>query len=174
MQSAVATPLDTKPQSFPSYGGSENMFQQNRSMSYPDGDDQFNNSFTNSGSIPYGRQDVDHDLPPQISGDLDDISSQDEEIHHIEIKRDNSGFGFSIRGGAEYGTPLYVLRIAPNGAAEKDGRLRVRDVIYKLCCIIFFTIRLEMSYWRSMVIALKGCFTPMLSPSSNMAVVSPN
>jgi len=70
----------------------------------------------------------DGDQPPQISGDLDDISSQDEEIHHVEIKRDNAGFGFSIRGGAEYGTPLYVLRIAPGGAAEKDGRLRVRSV----------------------------------------------
>lgn len=141
MQSAVATPLDTKPHSFPSYSGSDNMFQQNQSMSYPGGvDNQFNNnSFTNSGGMAYGRQDVDHDQPPQISGDLDDISSQDEEIHHIEIKRDNSGFGFSIRGGAEYGTPLYVLRIAPNGAAEKDGRLQVRStcvcyvVIYILC-----------------------------------------
>lgn len=134
MQSAVATPLDTKPQSFPNYTGSDSMFQQ-RSMSYPGGgDDQFNNSFTNSGGFLYGRQDMDQDQPPQISGDLDDISSQDEEIHHIEIKRDNSGFGFSIRGGAEYGTPLYVLRIAPNGAAEKDGRLRVRNLYIK--CII--------------------------------------
>lgn len=126
MQSAVATPLDIQPQSLPNFSGSENMFQQTRSMSYQGGSgDQFN-SFSNSGTIPYGRQDVDHDQPPQISGDLDDISSQDEEIHHIEIRRDNSGFGFSIRGGAEYGTPLYVLRIAPGGAAENDGRLRVR------------------------------------------------
>ena len=125
MQSAVATPLDTKSQSYPNFGGSGNVFQ-SQSTSYPGGvDDQFNNSFTNS--VQYGRQDVDHDQPPQISGDLDDISSQDEEIHHIEIKRDNTGFGFSIRGGSEYGTPLYVLRIAPNGAAEKDGRLRVRE-----------------------------------------------
>jgi len=102
-------------------------------MSYSGGkEDQFNNSFTGSsgGGMSYygkGHQD-DGDQPPQISGDLDDISSQDEEIHHIEIKRDHTGFGFSIRGGAEYGTPLYVLRIAPGGAAEKDGRLRVRIV----------------------------------------------
>ena len=138
MQSAVATPMDTKPQSYPNFSGSENMFQ-SRSTSYPGGgDDQFNNSFTNS--VSYGRQDVDHDQPPQISGDLDDISSQDEEIHHIEIKRDNTGFGFSIRGGSEYGTPLYVLRIAPNGAAEKDGRLRVRGISYFINAIYFFTV----------------------------------
>lgn len=141
MQSAVATPLDTKPQSLPNHFGSENMFQ-HRTMSYQGAvEDQFSNSFT-SGSAPFGRNEVDHDQPPQISGDLDDISSQDEEIHHIEIKRDNSGFGFSIRGGAEYGTPLYVLRIAPGGAAEKDGRLRVRIVyeVYQSCylCLSHF------------------------------------
>jgi len=132
MQSAVATPLDTKQQSLPNHFGSENMMFQHRNMSYQGAvEDQFNSNFTNSGNAPFGRNEVYHDQPPQISGDLDDISSQDEEIHHIEIKRDNSGFGFSIRGGAEYGTPLYVLRIAPGGAAENDGRLRVR-IVYKM------------------------------------------
>ncbi len=53
-------------------------------------------------------------------------SSDDEEIHHLEISRSGGGFGFSIRGGAEYSSPLCVLRIADGGAAEKDGRLRVR------------------------------------------------
>ena len=52
--------------------------------------------------------------------------SDDEEIHNIEIRRHGGGFGFSIRGGAEYNSPLCVLRIADGGAAEKDGRLRVR------------------------------------------------
>ena len=52
--------------------------------------------------------------------------SDDEEIHHIEIQRSGGGFGFSIRGGAEYNSPLCVLRIADGGAAERDGRLRVR------------------------------------------------
>lgn len=53
--------------------------------------------------------------------------SDDEEIHHIEIQRSGGGFGFSIRGGAEYNSPLCVLRIADGGAAERDGRLRVRN-----------------------------------------------
>lgn len=136
MQSAVATPLDIKPQSLPNYGGGggDDMFQQHQSMSYQGGiSTQFSNSFNSPGSAAmFGKQDVtDHDQPPQISGDLDDISSQDEEIHHIEIRRDLTGFGFSIRGGAEYGTPLYVLRIAVGGAAEKDGRLRVRTACVK-------------------------------------------
>ena len=53
--------------------------------------------------------------------------SDDEEIHHIEIQRSWGGFGFSIRGGAEYNSQLCVLRIADGGAAERDGRLRVRE-----------------------------------------------
>ena len=43
----------------------------------------------------------------------------------VEVTRDQSGFGFSIQGGAEYEAPLFVLKIAPGGAAEKDGKLRV-------------------------------------------------
>ena len=53
--------------------------------------------------------------------------SDDEEIHHIEIQRSGGGFGFSIRGGAEYNSQLCVLRIADGRAAEIDGRLRVRE-----------------------------------------------
>ena len=37
-------------------------------------------------------------------------------------------FGFSIRGGAKSNTTLQVSRIAKDGAAEKDGRLRVSDI----------------------------------------------
>ena len=54
------------------------------------------------------------------------IYSDDEEIQHIDIDRDERGFGFGFRGGAEYNAPLCVLRIADHGAAMNDGRLRVR------------------------------------------------
>ncbi len=53
--------------------------------------------------------------------------SDDEEIHHIAVHRNGGGFGFSIRGGAEYNAPLCVLRIAEGGAAETDSILRVRE-----------------------------------------------
>ena len=55
------------------------------------------------------------------------FSSDDEEIHHIDIQRSGGGFGFSIRGGAEYNSQLCVLRIADGGAAERDERLKVRS-----------------------------------------------
>ena len=55
------------------------------------------------------------------------VYSDEEEFHSIEINKSGGGFGFSIRGGAEYNSPLCVLRIADGGAAEKDGRLRVSE-----------------------------------------------
>lgn len=74
----------------------------------------------------------DDEVGPQISADLDDIPSEDEEIIFIEFERDESGFGFSIRGGAEYNAPLCVLRIAEAGAAEKNGRLKVGDELLEI------------------------------------------
>ena len=63
-------------------------------------------------------------------------SSDDEDILHIEIHRDGTGFGFSIRGGAEYNAPLCVLRMAPGGAAERDGRLRVSTPPPSACVLM--------------------------------------
>ncbi len=48
------------------------------------------------------------------------------EMFSVELRRGARGFGFSIRGGVEFGDmPLFVLRIADGGAASSDGRLRV-------------------------------------------------
>ncbi|KAK6011532.1 hypothetical protein OSTOST_23376 [Ostertagia ostertagi] len=52
---------------------------------------------------------------------------QDSPIISVELERGARGFGFSIRGGQEFGAmPLFVLRIAEDGPAANDGRLRVR------------------------------------------------
>ena len=47
-------------------------------------------------------------------------------MYIAEFMCEESVFGFSLREGAEYGhSSLYVLKIAPGDAAERDGRLRV-------------------------------------------------
>lgn len=38
----------------------------------------------------------------------------------------NSSFGFSIRGGREFSIPLFILKLAENGPAARDGRMKVR------------------------------------------------
>ncbi|XP_067928192.1 membrane-associated guanylate kinase, WW and PDZ domain-containing protein 2-like isoform X2 [Watersipora subatra] len=54
-------------------------------------------------------------------------------ILSIELFRSSRGFGFSIRGGKEFNNmPLYVLRIAEEGAAYMDQRLLVGDEILEI------------------------------------------
>lgn len=49
------------------------------------------------------------------------------------MHRGTKGFGFSIRGGQEFGAmPLFVLRIADDGPAHSDGRLRVGDELVEI------------------------------------------
>ncbi|TMS38319.1 hypothetical protein L596_005073 [Steinernema carpocapsae] len=52
---------------------------------------------------------------------------------HVELARGSKGFGFSIRGGVEFGEmPLFILRIAEDGPAASDGRLCVGDQLVEI------------------------------------------
>lgn len=51
---------------------------------------------------------------------------QDAEFYSVDLERDNKGFGFSLRGGREYNMDLYVLRLAEDGAAVRNGKMRVQ------------------------------------------------
>ncbi|MFH4979083.1 hypothetical protein AB6A40_005792 [Gnathostoma spinigerum] len=51
----------------------------------------------------------------------------------VELTRGPRGFGFSIRGGQEFDSmPLFVLRIADDGPAAIDGRLRIGDQLVEI------------------------------------------
>ncbi|CAB4058299.1 AIP3 [Lepeophtheirus salmonis] len=57
----------------------------------------------------------------------------DDQYYAVELRRGSRGFGFSIRGGREFQCmPLFVLRIAMDGPAASDGRLRVGDQIIEI------------------------------------------
>ncbi len=57
----------------------------------------------------------------------------DDQYYAVELNRGARGFGFSIRGGREFHSmPLFVLRIAVDGPAAADGRLRVGDQIVEI------------------------------------------
>ena len=62
------------------------------------------------------------------------------EVRRVEIKQSNDpdqGFGFSIRGGSEYGIGIYVSMVDEGGMAQKQGLLpgdllmEVNDVSFK-------------------------------------------
>ncbi|XP_054630743.1 membrane-associated guanylate kinase, WW and PDZ domain-containing protein 1-like isoform X6 [Dunckerocampus dactyliophorus] len=57
---------------------------------------------------------------------------QDNEFYSVDLERDSKGFGFSLRGGREYNMDLYVLRLAEDGAAVKNGKMRVGDEILEI------------------------------------------
>ncbi|MEQ2195189.1 hypothetical protein XENOCAPTIV_008838 [Xenoophorus captivus] len=50
----------------------------------------------------------------------------------VELERSQRGFGFSLRGGKEYNMGLYILRLAEDGPALKDGRIHVGDQIVEI------------------------------------------
>nr|UDP83073.1 MAGI1 [Scophthalmus maximus] len=60
------------------------------------------------------------------------VSAQDGEFYSVDLDRDNKGFGFSLRGGREYNMDLYVLRLAEDGAAVRNGKMRVGDEILEI------------------------------------------
>lgn len=51
---------------------------------------------------------------------------QDFDYFTVELEKSAKGFGFSIRGGREYKMDLFVLRLAEDGPAIRNGRMRVR------------------------------------------------
>uniref|UniRef100_A0A8D3EC43 Membrane-associated guanylate kinase, WW and PDZ domain-containing protein 1 n=1 Tax=Scophthalmus maximus TaxID=52904 RepID=A0A8D3EC43_SCOMX len=50
----------------------------------------------------------------------------------VELEKSVKGFGFSIRGGREYKMDLFVLRLAEEGPAIRNGRMRVGDQIIEI------------------------------------------
>ncbi|XP_072257836.1 membrane-associated guanylate kinase, WW and PDZ domain-containing protein 2 isoform X6 [Pyxicephalus adspersus] len=57
---------------------------------------------------------------------------QDYDYFTVEMEKGAKGFGFSIRGGREYKMDLYVLRLAEDGPAIRNGRMRVGDQIIEI------------------------------------------
>uniref|UniRef100_A0A3Q4HUL7 Membrane-associated guanylate kinase, WW and PDZ domain-containing protein 1 n=1 Tax=Neolamprologus brichardi TaxID=32507 RepID=A0A3Q4HUL7_NEOBR len=61
-----------------------------------------------------------------------EMSFGDSEFYSVDLERDNKGFGFSLRGGREYNMDLYVLRLAEDGAAVRNGKMMVGDEILEI------------------------------------------
>uniref|UniRef100_A0A4W3IXA3 Membrane-associated guanylate kinase, WW and PDZ domain-containing protein 1 n=1 Tax=Callorhinchus milii TaxID=7868 RepID=A0A4W3IXA3_CALMI len=57
---------------------------------------------------------------------------QDFDYFTVDLEKGMKGFGFSIRGGREYKMDLYVLRLAEDGPAVRNGRMRVGDQIIEI------------------------------------------
>lgn len=58
------------------------------------------------------------------------LAPKDFDYFTVDMEKGAKGFGFSIRGGREYKMDLYVLRLAEDGPAIRNGRMRVRTVLF--------------------------------------------
>ncbi|XP_072928428.1 membrane-associated guanylate kinase, WW and PDZ domain-containing protein 1b isoform X1 [Hemitrygon akajei] len=67
---------------------------------------------------------------PEVSFDYK--SAQEPELYTVELDKGPKGFGFSLRGGREYNMDLYVLRLAEDGAAIRNGKMKVGDEILEI------------------------------------------
>ncbi|KAJ8259766.1 hypothetical protein GJAV_G00173160 [Gymnothorax javanicus] len=70
--------------------------------------------------------------PPPPAATTQAPAAQDPEFYSVDLERDSKGFGFSLRGGREYNMDLYVLRLAEEGAAVRNGKMRVGDEILEI------------------------------------------
>ncbi|XP_046890991.1 membrane-associated guanylate kinase, WW and PDZ domain-containing protein 2-like isoform X4 [Hypomesus transpacificus] len=71
-------------------------------------------------------------FPPDFRPQLSVVPLQDYDYFTVELEKSAKGFGFSIRGGREYKMDLLVLRLAEDGPAIRNGRMRVGDQIIEI------------------------------------------
>lgn len=95
----------------------------------------------------------------------------------MELERGPRGFGFSLRGGKEYSMGLFILRLAEDGPALKDGRVHVSWLLdapfgadWKLLEIVDERGCRKLFRHQS----LKGRQTLAISPSDAMALLLPS
>ncbi|KAJ8343638.1 hypothetical protein SKAU_G00309670 [Synaphobranchus kaupii] len=57
---------------------------------------------------------------------------KDLRYYSVDLERGPTGFGFSLRGGAEYNMGLYVLGLMEGGPASRSHRIQVSDQLVEI------------------------------------------
>uniref|UniRef100_G3PAH7 Membrane-associated guanylate kinase, WW and PDZ domain-containing protein 3 n=1 Tax=Gasterosteus aculeatus aculeatus TaxID=481459 RepID=G3PAH7_GASAC len=78
-----------------------------------------------------GDTEVRNSFPPSEMGTFI-MSGSKQGCFVVELDRSQRGFGFSLRGGKEYNMGLFILRLAEDGPALRDGRIHVGDQIVEI------------------------------------------
>nr|XP_046252768.1 membrane-associated guanylate kinase, WW and PDZ domain-containing protein 3a isoform X2 [Scatophagus argus] len=78
-----------------------------------------------------GDTEMKNSVLPRDTGTLN-MSGSKQGCFVVELERSQRGFGFSLRGGKEYNMGLFILRLAEDGPALKDGRIHVGDQIVEI------------------------------------------
>ncbi|XP_026516806.1 membrane-associated guanylate kinase, WW and PDZ domain-containing protein 3 isoform X3 [Terrapene carolina triunguis] len=95
-------------------------------------EDEAGRELSNSYRLPWPEH---KHLPQPDGGALSIVGSRHSQslgCSPVELERGPRGFGFSLRGGKEYNMGLFILRLAEDGPAIKDGRIHVGDQIVEI------------------------------------------
>uniref|UniRef100_A0A8C3HZA7 Membrane-associated guanylate kinase, WW and PDZ domain-containing protein 3 n=1 Tax=Chrysemys picta bellii TaxID=8478 RepID=A0A8C3HZA7_CHRPI len=95
-------------------------------------EDEAGRELSNSYRLPWPEH---KHLPQPDGGVLSVVGSRHSQslgCSPVELERGPRGFGFSLRGGKEYNMGLFILRLAEDGPAIKDGRIHVGDQIVEI------------------------------------------
>uniref|UniRef100_UPI00358E25E6 membrane-associated guanylate kinase, WW and PDZ domain-containing protein 1-like n=1 Tax=Myxine glutinosa TaxID=7769 RepID=UPI00358E25E6 len=78
------------------------------------------------------RQDIVPEPTQNLVAKQNEQAIQEGELYGVELEQGPRGYGFSLRGGREYGLHLFILRLAEDGPASRTGKLRIGDQIVEI------------------------------------------
>lgn len=58
----------------------------------------------------------------------------------VELPKTDDGLGFNVMGGREQNSPIYISRIIPGGAADKQGGLKRGDQLISVNGVVKFSL----------------------------------
>ena len=111
------------PPSFQSAAAMEKQLEAEAAARWPEAGFGGGDQIDGGGYYPYpGPAGMEQDLEAELQGDMLTVT----------LLKTTSGFGFTIIGGDGAGELLQIKSIVQGGAADRDGRLRVGDVLVRI------------------------------------------
>ncbi|CAF3358587.1 unnamed protein product [Rotaria sp. Silwood1] len=111
--------------------GTHHSLSNNTYHSMNNGNHSIRNAFSHN---PLNILERNQNRPPSRGNGVLKSSSSSDDYFTVDLQRPypTSSFGFSIRGGREFSIPLFILKLADNGPAARDGRMKSGDQIIEI------------------------------------------
>jgi C-terminal processing protease CtpA/Prc len=111
--------------------GNHPIIPNNVSHSMNNGNNSIRNAFSHN---PLNILERNQTRPSSRANGVLKSTSLSDDYFTVDLQRPypNSSFGFSIRGGREFSIPLFILKLAENGPAARDGRMKSGDQIIEI------------------------------------------
>ncbi|XP_075245218.1 uncharacterized protein LOC142339242 isoform X2 [Convolutriloba macropyga] len=75
-------------------------------------------------------------MPPSLSSQADEMGIESPSVGQILkcrlVRDERVGFGFSVKGGVDFGSPINIFKIAPGGPADRSQMVKIGDVVVEV------------------------------------------